>query len=252
MSNKYPVPTSDSFAEQIRLLEAELKILEDELQEVEQSLNYFESQIRLSLNTEILRIRELTELIKKQQEAKKAKRQEQKKKGKNYREPKGLKIIRDAARQPYLSMPDNSRELKRLYKEALIQVHPDKFPAASPEQSDRATAVTIQLIDIYQSGNLNELKDFHEHIISGNALSHVPYQPSALPDPRAMLIFLQKKKEELTQKLHANKESRFYQVLTTYADPLRFTEELRIYFAARIIRLEKRIKGKWISTPAQK
>lgn len=227
------------------MLEQEIAALETALQQTERTLNAFESQIRFQLGSQIDRIRALTVIYKKQQDNKKAWRLQQKKKGKNYREPVGLlKINRQIAVDDLLDMEDQ-QELKRLYKDAITKVHPDKFSQESDLLNEKATALTAQLIDIYKGGNLEALKDFHEHIISGNALSHVPFEPQTVANPDALLVYLRKKRDEMSQLLEALKACEFNRVLTTYADPLTYIDELRLVFEQRIVQLEKRMKTRW-------
>lgn len=234
-----PTPQPDN---QITTLEREIAVLEKELQAAETELNAFTGQIRAQLHNQILQIRELRDLYKKHKAAKKAKRLEQKKKGKNYREPKALAQTNNGiAGNPKPAQP-NQEELKRLYKEAIRQVHPDKFATEEPEISDRATALTVQLNEIYDSGDLTEMQGFYEHIISGNAMSHVPYQPETLANPEAMLLFLQKKQHELAAALTELKTSQLFVILKTYENPLTFIPELRQQFEDQIKLLQKRTR----------
>lgn len=239
----HKIATDPSY--QILLLEEAIALLEIELQQASQALNNFEYKISVQLHDQILRIRDLTLLYKRQQENKKAWRLQQKKKGKNYLEPIGLKIIKPIIKDVREQHSDDQQELKRLYKDALVHVHPDKFGLEDEKLNGKATALTVQLIDIYKSSDLNELRDFHKHIINGNAISHVPYKPETIVDPAAMLDYLLKTKEGLMQRLQDIKATEFYQVLTTYPDPFTFIKEIRILFDQRIVQLEKRMKSKW-------
>lgn len=234
-----PAPQADK---QISNLENEIAALEKELQKVEQELNVFTTQIRSHLHLQITRVKELTELYKKQKAAKKAKRLEQKKRGKNYREPSGLNTINTEKKDVSKTSLDEQQELKRLYKEAILHVHPDKFANEDEAKNEKATALTAQLNSIYDSGDLDELKGFHLHIISGNAMSHFPYQAQTTTDPKALLIYLRKKKEELAQVLQETKDSELYKVLTSYPDTRTFIDEVRLYYEQRISKLEKRTR----------
>src|SRR4030066_1470 len=102
---------------------------------------------------------------------KKEKRFAQKKKGKNFKNLDGLKVI--AKSNTNIASEDDQKEKKRLYREAMLFVHPDKF-SMHDEKIDLATEVTTKLIQIYQTGNLAELQIFHTHIFSGNAMMHFP------------------------------------------------------------------------------
>jgi hypothetical protein len=240
---KTPQLLSSADPNELDQLEHEIHTLETQLTEAERLVNAFETQIRSALHNEIRRINELTALYKQQKRDKKAKRLEQKKRGKNYKEPPETlkakpidKRAEDTARDEH--------ELKRLYKEAIVRVHPDKFVNDDLRTSEQANALTVQLNAIYESGDLQELKDFHEHILSGNAMAHIPYQPSTIADRGALGAYLRKKRDELAQQLEALRQMHLYTVLQSYAEPLAFIGELRIQFAERIRQLEKRTRTK--------
>ncbi|SMO77683.1 hypothetical protein [Solitalea koreensis] len=233
---KLPIKTDSLLS-----LEKEIAALEKELGQLEAALNGFESRIRVELQSQILRIRQLTFLYKQQKAAKKAKRTEQKKKGKNYKEPKGIVKLAKKEQNPKLSIGDK-QELKRLYKEAIVHVHPDKFPGYNEEQTLRATNLTTELNALYKRGDLEELNSFHEHIISGNAMSHQSFQVESIVDKDAMLSFLLKKKNSLQQSLAETMQSELYKVFTSDKDLTAFIDELRSQFEQRIVQLEKRTK----------
>lgn len=227
----------------IKFLENEIAELENELQEAEARLNAFEFKIRSQLHAQIRRVQELTALYKKQKQGKKAKRQEQKKKGKHYKEPQGIKKAIHVKSEISLLLTNEHKELKRLYKEAIVHVHPDKFINENEEKNQRATDLTVQLNSLYKSGNLEDLNQFHEHIISGNAMSHVAFEPASIKDATALLTFLKKKKNELVDSLKETKASYTYVVLDTYNEPMDFIGELKIQFEQRIIQLERRTRS---------
>lgn len=235
-------PTPDP--NELHALEQQIHTLETQLTEAEQMVNVFETQIRSKLYNEIRRINELTALYKQQKRDKKAKRLEQKKRGKNYKEPQGVLKTKPAGNAATTPGSDEQQELKRLYKEAIVHVHPDKFANDGEHTSEKANALTVQLNAIYQSGDLQELKDFHEHILSGNAMAHIPYQPSTIADADALRTYLSRKRDELLQQLEALKEMHLYTVLQTYAEPLTFIDELRTQFVERILQLQKRTRTK--------
>ncbi len=224
----------------ILLLEQKIAVLEAELIALETEINTFQAQIRSALSPQIQRIQELTILYKNQKQSKKLKRLEQKKRGKNYREPVGLKTTDPSFIIPNLVSADHQQELKRLYKEAIVQIHPDKFADASEELNHRATAVTSQLIEVYKSGDLEELNRLHEHIISGNALAYIPNQPETVIDPQTMMLFLQDKKRKLQKLLLETQTSAIYGLWLSQKNILVLIAELKIGFEERILILEKR------------
>ena len=237
----HPAHHSNPSAETIRAIESEIAALEAELGGIEARINAFETQVRVALQPQIARLRDLTTLYKRLKNEKKEKRREQKKKGKNYKEPKGLKKTGPAKKV----LPSDERaeeELKRLYKEAVVRVHPDKFVNGDPALSERATTMTAQLNSLYDAGDLQELSALHQHILSGNAMSHVPYQPQTLADPHAMVAYLQRKRDEMMQSLHALKASEWYGIINTHPEPTAFIDTLRPQFEERIQVLTKRTR----------
>jgi hypothetical protein len=236
------VRAGSSFHSKIESLEKEIAMLESEIQDVESIVNTFQSQIRLQLHRQIRRIRELASLYKSQKKTKKEKRLQQKQRGKNHKEPAVPKRL--PMRSGNRLNANNVHELKRLYKEAIVHVHPDKFVQADADKNGKATALTVQLISLYEKGALDEMKDFHEYIISGNAMSHVPHEPASIEGPEVMINFLERKKQALIKMLGQNKELELYKVLKTYPEPRKFIYELDLQFQQRIIQLEKRTRIK--------
>ncbi|MVN23193.1 hypothetical protein [Mucilaginibacter arboris] len=238
----FPTKTNIYADETVKVLEREIAALEAELIELETEVNVFQLQIQSALSTQIHRIQELTVLYKNQKQAKKLKRLEQKKRGKNYREPVSLKTRNASFTAQNLVSADDRQELKRLYKEAIVQIHPDKFVDADNELNERATAVTVKLNEVYKSGDLEELNRLHEHIISGNALTYVPDRPKTINDLSALMLFLQQKKQKLQHLLQEIKTSAIYKLFESRKDIRALIQELKIQFEERIVVLEKRTK----------
>ncbi|BAX78748.1 DUF5320 domain-containing protein [Labilibaculum antarcticum] len=235
LEKKQPISNA---SEQLFLKE-QIEALQKELEVIEQKTNAFESLVRTSLAEELIEEQELRILYKKRQQAKKEKRLEQKKRGKNYKEPIGIKPIIKAKITP--SSTEEQKEKKRLYREAMLHVHPDKF-SMNEEKIDLATEVTSKLVDIYKAGNLQELQLYHTHIFSGNALNQII---DIYPEARKMIpqdLYLKKEKEQLEELLFTAKNRHTYKVLTEYPDPLLFVEELRDYYADKITKLRKRTR----------
>ncbi|MGI4020052.1 MAG: hypothetical protein ACRYFA_00970 [Janthinobacterium lividum] len=226
----------------ILLLEKEIALLESELLGLEATINIFQSEIQYALSTQIQRIQELTNQYKNQKQAKKLKRLEQKKRGKNYHEPVGLKTNHASFSTPNLVSAEEKQELKRLYREAIVQIHPDKLVDADEDLNERATAITIKLNEVYKSGDLEELNRLHEHIISGNALTYIPDQPENVHDLQAILLFLQDKKLKLQQLLAGIKTSAIYELWLDRKDIAELIAELKVQFEERIAVLQKRTK----------
>lgn len=233
----------DSLVEPVAQLQREIAALEAELERLKQETEAFESEIHSRLNRQIARVRELSELYKKRKKEKKAKRLEQKKRGKNYKEPKQLQPNREPKEAEAALNDDEQQALKRLYREAVVQVHPDKVSQAGDE--DRilhATSITARLNDIYKRGDLDELINFYQTIISGSQVPGLNTAAEERVDPKIRLASLKRKKEAVMMQLEQVRNSYSYTVLQTYENPLSFIDELRLQFEERIIQLEKRTR----------
>jgi len=220
------------------LLKAQIQALKEELKLIEQETQAFEAKLRFILIDMIIEEQELSDLYRKMQKAKKEKRLKQKKRGKNYKEPTGIKIIPKPIGASVNSKEENV-ERKRLYREAMMHVHPDKF-SMSENKIDMATNLTSKLIEIYKAGNLIELKRFHAHIFSWNTplqSEHTRKSVSTFEDN-----YLKQEKEVLEQQLILAKNRPTYRVLRNYKDPMLFAEELKAYYTNRLFKLRKRTR----------
>ncbi len=221
------------------LLRLRIKTIEGELNQILQKTLAFETVLRTKLANELIEIQELTVLYKQQKKDKKLKRLAQKKRGKNYVEPIGL-VANPKSLKPEMPV-ESAREMKRLYREAMLYVHPDKF-SLQDDQLDIATEVTTKLIEIYKSGDLEQLKLYHGHIFSGNAIEIVgaKFKTEHLADD----LYLKNELIKVEQQLQKAKEKYTYKVLTEYADPMTFILELREFYTDKISKLKKRTRQK--------
>lgn len=239
-NNKHSVPVPGaniSYRDSNDKLEKEISSLEKELQDIDTRIHTLQAQIHNCYRSEIARIHTLSSLHKCQRKNKQEKRREQKKRGKNYKEPQPRQI--NTSHEKSVDHHPDHHIMKQLYREAIVQVHPDKFVNEPEEKCKLSQELTIQLIDIYQKGDIEQLKLFHHYILSGSAMS---LSPEASLDIQAKKQLLEKKREELIRAIAEAKSSRFYEVLTTYTDPLKFIDELSDYFSQRIAQLEKRTR----------
>ena len=235
---KNTLSVSNDHEQEQLLLKAKINFLQKELNDIEQKTNAFEAVLRSHLIDELIEEQELTVLYKKVQLAKKEKRFAQKKKGKNFKEIEGLKVI--AKNNTNNTSEDDQKEKKRLYREAMLFVHPDKF-LMHGEKIDLATEVTTKLIEIYQTGNLAELQIFHTHIFSGNAMMYFP-EPAEKNINFKEDAYLQNELLKLENQLQLAKNKLTYKVLTEYENPLTFIDELKEYYHDRIFKLKKRTR----------
>lgn len=220
-------------------LKQQAAALQQELEDIRRMTDAFETKIKAELSNELIEEQELAILYKQQKKAKKDQRRLQKQRGKNYKEPTGVIAVVRKTYKPPTSV--EAKKLKRLYREAMLHVHPDRF-SMEDEKLDLANETTAQLIDVYKNGDLQALTAFHAHILSGRAIEGTQAvdanKLSVDPDQ-----YLRDQLESLQQELDLAKGKYTYIVLTTYRDPYSFIGELRAYYQDRIGKLRKRTRS---------
>ncbi|MCM4151448.1 hypothetical protein DHD05_07595 [Arenibacter sp. N53] len=224
---------------QVQFLKIRIDALRLEINDIIQKTSDFENLLRARIEDELIEEQELSLLYKQQKKAKKEKRQVQKKLGKNYQEPTSLQSTK---RTPLAEKNTKEHLLKkRLYREAMLHVHPDKF-SMQKDKLDLATEITAQLIEIYQSGDLKTLKAYHSHIFNGNTT----LQPLGKPiqTNSSGLEFLQMELNKLLEELALAQNRHTYKVLIEYENPMAFVDELKSYYSDRISKLRKRTRTK--------
>ncbi|MDG1147567.1 MAG: hypothetical protein P8N52_04595 [Crocinitomicaceae bacterium] len=224
---------NDDLAFQQFGLKTRITQLNKELDEVLTKTSAFEAILRAHLEKDIIQERELNRIYRKLRNLKKQKRLAQKRRGKNYKEPTSTLI---PPKKELSEVPLTDRqELKRLYKETMFLVHPDKY-SLNEDMGEKATEATSNLIDIYRAGDLEKLRLFHQHVLSGNAIDEnevVADEPDA---------YLQGEIQRLENALLEAKSKRTYQVVTTYDNPVLYVDELKVFYADRIAKLIKRTR----------
>jgi len=238
MTNEHVSIANNSENEQF-LLKAKLKVLQAELNSIEQKIIAFEAILRSHLENEIIEEQELNVLYKNLQKGKKEKRIAQKKRRKNFIETEGLKKVTKFKSINPTSI-EEQKERKRLYREAMFFSHPDKF-SLHHEKIDLATKITTKLIEIYQSGSLEKLQDFHTYICNGDAFSQ-HNNSVIISHNKPKDNYLEKEISQLEKQLEQVKSRHTFKVLSEYENPLTFIEELKEYYLDRIFKLRKRTR----------
>ena len=183
--SKKKFPATDH-TNQKRLRE-QIQTFQDELEKIQKETQTFEALLHSHLSDLIVEEQELFILYKQIKKVKKAKRIEQKKRGKNYKETKGLKIITEKKKN--VIPPEQQQEKKRLYREAILHIHPDKF-SMNEKETNIATEITSRLIEIYKTESLETLQAYHTHIFKGNTdinLGDVASKVKVLPKDNYLL-----------------------------------------------------------------
>ncbi|RTE53525.1 hypothetical protein EHW67_10975 [Arenibacter aquaticus] len=221
------------------LLQEEINKIQQELTGINEKTTAFENILRSKLEDELIEEQELIILYKQQKKAKKEKRLAQKRRGKNYKEPTGIKTVHKTS-VPEKS-PKEQEQKKRLYREAMLQVHPDKFSMQS-DKLDMATQITTKLIEIYRSGDLASLEAYHAHIFNTPNLLGTNITPKA--ETGSGLAYLQMELKNIKEELDLAKNKYTYKVLMEYDNPMSFLDELKAYYKDRIKKLRKRTRTK--------
>ncbi|WP_298426111.1 hypothetical protein [uncultured Kordia sp.] len=219
-------------------LQLQLEQLQKEFAIADQKVREFEILLYKHLGDDIIEVQELTSVYKELKRTKKQKRQLQKQRGKNYVAPKGLKVTEDTLHTKIVT--DDLQERKRLYREAMFHVHPDKFSINSIE-IDLATEVTTKLIQIYKEGDLKALQAYHAHIFSDVSFSELTKTANVQiqTNPQTYILAeIETTKEQLNQL----KNKSTYIVLMTYENPYTFIDELKLYYKDKLAKLRKRTR----------
>ena len=209
------------------VLKGQLHKLKEEVRRVKMQLLEFQQQIQTAVADELIEAKELSVLYKQQKSAKKKKRLIQKERGKNYQA-----LLNHPVRQREPSLPhsiQDNKEKKSLYRRAMLLVHPDKFAINSLDK-DLANEMTVQLVNIYQSGTLDELKKFCADLTGTSDKELSTSMPLA--------------SNLLNRQLEALKKDSLYVVLQTYPDSHVFISEVKAYYLDRITKLKRRTRTK--------
>lgn len=234
------IETSDDLRQTIEKLEAELKAILDRT-------DVFEAQLYAQISDLIIEEQELTLVYKQMQRDKKEKRRAQKLKGKK---AKGSDLLRSNTIEPSIEVAkpldtaevaDIKKTRKRLYREAMQVVHPDKF-SINDSSADLATELTAKLVEIFHSGDLEKLQLFHGHIMSGLAFKGGPLGNVNSTNFAKTASYYKNEIARLMGDIALAKKVHTYIVLTTYSNPMSFVVELKEYYMDRIGKLMKRTR----------
>ncbi|MGY5354378.1 hypothetical protein [Wenyingzhuangia sp. IMCC45467] len=215
-------------------LQIEIEQLSNKIQTIKIQVFEFENFLRNELESEIIEEQELTVLYKNLKKAKKEKRLAQKKKGKNYKDPISMPVVSKITEEEKVVLKDK----KKLYREAMLFVHPDRF-SNNEQDENLATEITTELIRIYKQGTLQELQQIHQQITSQKKLSSIQISQEK---PLDTLELLQHKKEKLQKELHQLENRNTFVVLTTYSNPKDYLQEVKAYYNDRLFKLRKRTR----------
>lgn len=223
-------------------LKFEIELLDQELRELQQNLKPYENLIYEQLRNEFGQLATLSELHKKYTKDKKQKRQEQKERGKNYKAAKNL--IKANPKETNVSTNKDliKADLKKIYREAINKIHPDKISHKSDETAIyTATELTAQLNKLYKNGDLEDLKFFYYTLTDENLLkTNGPNKNLPANDYYKLLI---KEQQNLEAEIKALMDTSFFYYFNQNKKPQEFIDDLRERLLIKIKKLKKRTKG---------
>jgi hypothetical protein len=219
-------------------LKLKINVVKAEIEKVKLELNEFEVILRNFVLDDMIEEQELATKYRNFQKAKKAKRQAQKRKGKNYKEPTGIVKTKPS---PIQNEPDEQKALrKKLYRETMLLVHPDRV-GGDERYKETATEVTSKLVEIYNSGDLDELQLFCAHIEQEQVSRELDFI-ELKDDIDASSAYYENELQKYEMLLQELRSKHTYEVLTTYERPIDFAQELKDYYKDRIEKLKKRTR----------
>lgn len=232
-----------SYKENIKALKAEVKLLEQQLYELQKKLQPYQDLIYEQLQSEIRQLAILSELYKKYITDKKQKRKEQKWRGKNYKEPNNeLKNYKTEKASRIKDKKDLDKpEIKKLYREAIIKIHPDKISHNSEEDAiQNATNLTAQLNKLYKNGDLDELKFFYYNLTNENLGKPIGMDEKL--QAKEFHKLLVEKRLKLLSELEALKGSSLFYYFIQNKKPQEFVVDVRERLLIKIKKLKKRTR----------
>ena len=227
---------SDSSTEQ----ELQISQLQQELKKIQKETDELDTFIRTHLSDEIVELQELLVIDKMLRQAKKLKRIQQKQKGKKLQESQSVKV---KTAKDVVHKVENEEETilrRKLYKEAMVKVHPDKF-ATQEDAEDLATELTIQLIETYKNGTIEQLTTLHAHITSGNAISKETKKNKVINE-EVQLAYLTQQIKDLEAQIQIAKRHPTYQALQSYSTKEAYLLAVKEYLEDRLFKLRKRTR----------
>lgn len=232
--NNSPASISDDESFDLKL---KINVVKAEIEQVRIGLHEFEAILRNFVLDDMIEEQELAAKYRNFQKAKRAKRQAQKKKGKNYKEPIGIVAVKNKSN----AEPEEVKlERKKIYREAMLLVHPDRT-GGDEREKENATEITAKLVDIYNGGNLEELQIFCAHI-QNQQRPDFNVKSDIMQIENASKTYYESELQKYESELAALKAKHTYKVLSTYARPIDFAQELKDYYKERIEKLKKRTR----------
>lgn len=177
---------------EIQLLEAEIAQLELEKAELENRLDYATNRIRIALHDLLIEKLALEAQLAAKwalETDKAADRQKAEQHQQRIDEAQAT-FRQISERQQVLETPIDEGSLKKLYREACMLAHPDKF-MAQPQKQQQATELMSRLTDAYRQKDLDAVRAIWQQLQDGTAFGfdwHSPGDSNTLHRIRESLL----------------------------------------------------------------
>ncbi len=135
--------------------------------------------------------------------------------------------------------PDQQADLKRLFREACMQCHPDRVTEADKAQAE---ALFVQVRAAYQQGDLDTLGRLHRQLKSGRPFADPATVPTEGDQLRRRVAQLRLEVERLLAVLKSLRAHETYRTLAGIADWERYFAEARQRLAKDVERLRAQLE----------
>jgi hypothetical protein len=212
---------------ELRSLELQLNALENELVETEKTIHEFLARHTKELGVLIIELLELRKATAKTAEEKKEAEQDENTYREGYETNKNTVI-------PELT-PEEKKDLNKMYREASMLCHPDRFVTEPRERQAQAEELFKKLANAYSYNDTTKVQEILQDLKNG-VLSVDPANATNKKDKiKATLETLKNKATAITQKIKELKETEAYITATSNAD-------WDVYFADAKVNLQKQIE----------
>lgn len=204
-------PEISSLKLEIKLLEHEINAFENEKFDIEKTINEFNHRHTIELGGLILEILNLRKTFFKDQQTKFKEAEEDFNNYNNYYEAEKQKEVFEIT-------IEEKKELKKLYKNASILCHPDKFINESIEIQQQAEELFKELNEANSKNNIKRVTEILENLKKGILKPNAGGKISDKERLKETLVQLKNKLIQLEKNLKDLKESETYQSIININD----------------------------------
>lgn len=221
-------PGIEKMRTEIALLELEIADLEEQAMALEQKLQHYDVLLQTELAELLLEHLNLNQLLA-EAKAKLTRKKEYEKEAERWKEKyeetaRHIQTARDI-QQPELNT-DTREEMARMYKEALFNIHPDRF-VNDPLKWEEASNLAKALIEAYKSGDSLRVKEIWQSVQDGSAFRSDLLQSNDLSLLSRYLNKLRLNRDSLLQRIEGFRQHETLKAAEKYPDFAEYIELCR-------------------------